>query len=649
MTETKQTPHRLEALDGLRGFFLMVLVIGHLGVYRLAGAWILLSAFFLISGYLITSILLKQYGRTGSIDVWGFYRRRAGRLLPGLIFAVSVVGAWGVFVADSDSRRLLKGDILATLGFVMNWRLVRQGDDYFGNFDTASYFRHAWTLAVEEQYYILSPFIVLLLIALRSRWIRFGLLSAAILGSTLWAAHIGIATIADHARVYYGTDTRIAAILVGVGLAFIMAYGWRPPQWLVTQVGPLTLAAVLAMVWLVSPRSKFMFEQGGLLFFTLVCALTIVSVMDERSALLQRIFTTPALVWCGVRIYGIYLWHWPIKLWIERYAPTWSTALVVIVGIILTLMVAWFSFKYVEEPIMLRGARATFGPLGMRAVTILSVSALVLILTVGWRWADGRDQTANLPPLVAGTSPYVPGDTKVTVGVFGDSVATGLVADFPQEQFSDLKVMQLGGIGCGITPWTPAMLESRYRPEYPPCVEAKADLETRVADWDIDVVVMAGGHADSISQWDKHNKLHAPLSEQHVNAMFTGLDDLLAKSLAGGAQEFVLVTVPCRDVTGAGFSPEERPKVEQHLARYPEQKAMLSDPQELNAKLIDWAKSRDVQVLDLYEAMGCQDGFKPDRDGHRLYKDELHFSIPGAAMVWSWLAPELRRTLQPEV
>ena len=503
MTESPPTKNRLEALDGLRGLFLMLLVVGHLGFYRLAGAWILLSAFFLISGYLITSILLKQYRRFGSIDAISFYRRRAGRLLPGLVLVVGSVGTWAVLFADADTRRPMKGDILATLGFVMNWRLVGQEDNYFGNFDTASYFRHAWTLAVEEQYYILSPFIVLLLVSRRSRRLRFWSLAVAILASTVWAAHIGVGTIADHARVYYGTDTRMAAILVGVALAFIMASGWRPPKWLILVGGPLATLIVLMMVWFVSPRSAFMFEHGGMLVFTLIAAVVCIAVMDGRSRLLQGFFTLPPLVWCGVRIYGIYLWHWPIKLWLERYAPTWSIFMIIVVGVVLTLGVAWFSFKYVEEPIMRRGMRATFGPLGMRAVATISVLGLVFLLTFGWRWADGRDNALDLPPLVAGTEPYVPGDDKLTVGVYGDSVATGLVADYPQVKFSDLTVLQLGGIGCGITTWTPAILESRYRPEYPPCVEAKADLEKRVADRGIDIVVMAGGHTDSLSLWDE--------------------------------------------------------------------------------------------------------------------------------------------------
>lgn len=643
MTSVSQRVNRLEALDGLRGLFLMLLVIGHLGLYRLAGAWILLTAFFFISGYLITTILLRQYQYSGSISIMKFYRGRARRLLPGLVLVVLAVVTWAVFFANADDRRLLKGDALATLGFVMNWRLISQGDDYFGNFDTASFFRHAWTLGVEEQYYIISPFLVLLLISLRSNRWRVALLGSAILASTAWAAHIGVATIADHARVYYGTDTRIAAILVGVGLAFVLAFGWRAPRWLITLGGPISVVIALAMTWLVDARSAFMFERGGLLFFTAVCAVGTIAVMDGRSRVLDWVFTLKPLVWCGVRIYGIYLWHWPIKLWLERYAPMWSTKTVILVGIILTLCVAWLSYKYLEEPVMRRGMRTTWGRVGMRTMTSISALTMIVLLTFGLPWSDRRDEAADFGSLVAGAERYEAGDTNLTVGVYGDSVATGLVADFPQHRFSDLHVLQLGGIGCGITTWTPAMLEVQHRAEYPPCVEAKSELETRVRDRGIDVVVMAGGHADSVSQWDENNVLHEPLSQTHIEAMYASLDDLHAKSLAGGAQAFVLVTVPCRDVTGAGFTPEERPKVLRYLAEHPDEQATMSDPRRLNVKLVEWADARDVPVLDLYTAMGCQNGFTPERNGHRLYKDEIHFSIPGAAMVWSWLAPEVRR------
>lgn len=188
-------------LDGMRGVLMVFFMLYHFGVGVFSGAWVSINTFFVLSGFLITRLLVEEHARTGRIRVWEFYKRRARRLLPALFLLLTTIAGYAAFVAPESARRVLGGDILATLGYVINWRLIARADEYFGTAGGPSPLRHAWTLSIEEQFYVLVPFLIgaVVLLARRRRSQAMIVLALAGIGA-LWGAHLGLHDVADHAR-----------------------------------------------------------------------------------------------------------------------------------------------------------------------------------------------------------------------------------------------------------------------------------------------------------------------------------------------------------------------------------------------------------------------------------------------------------------
>lgn len=619
----------------------MVLVVAHLGVYSLAGAWVLLSAFFVASGYLITTILLREHGRSGRINAWKFYRRRAERLLPGLVLLLVTVSLWATLFASDATRRQVRGDVFATLGFVMNWRLIRQNDNYFGQFEEASYFRHAWTLAVEEQFYVLAPLLIGILLTLTRRKWRLWIIAVAALASTWWASTIGVQTVGDQARVYYGTDTRVAAVFIGVGMAFLLASGWRPPAWALKVISPVALLLIIVAVWQVDAMSVFMFEQGGLLGFSLVAAVAIQATTDRRDNLVQRLFSFRPFVWCGVRVYGIYLWHWPMKLWLERSFPGWESWQIIVVGVGLSLVVAALSFRYIEEPVITGGIRALVPRISPRTTLIGSISTVVLLGAMVGRVPDaGTIEASDVPPLVSGAPDYVPDEKHTTVALYGDSVPHYLARDFPQQLYSDIDIVDLAEPGCSLV-LLPVIWSGSYTADVEDiCTRARERVTTNLAAERVDALVIMGGSTLALEH-EVGGRVLDPTDPEFVERIRTELDGLHEAATDAGVNQVFVSTVPCRsdDTDGLDLI---GPGVATHLASRPVLKSRLVDPAEVNEILTRWADDRNVGVLDLYDALRCNQEFTPRIHGFDLYRDYFHFSPQGAAMVWSWLVPEIR-------
>lgn len=197
----------------------------HFGVHSFTGAWIGINYFFVLSAYLLASLALREKSRTGRIDFLGFYKRRVRRLAPALILLLGVVVAYSLKFHTLPDRKMTGGDVLASQAFVINWRLIARSDDYFGDLRSPSLLRHLWTLSVEEQFYLIIPLLMTLLIATRSR--RWAItICLAVAGVSAWrSAAVGVATVEEQTRNYYGTDTRMQAFAIGVALAIWATLG----------------------------------------------------------------------------------------------------------------------------------------------------------------------------------------------------------------------------------------------------------------------------------------------------------------------------------------------------------------------------------------------------------------------------------------
>lgn len=632
---------RHAALDGFRGSLLILFMAYHFGVHELTGVWTLLSTFFTISGFLIARILLRQRIATGRIDFVGFYRRRAERLLPALFAMLVVVGLWATLFASDAVRRQLKGDTLATLGFVMNWRLIVTEDEYFGQFATASFYRHVWSLAVEEQFYVISPMLIALLVAVRSQRFRLVILLGGMVLSAVIAARIGVDGLEAQARVYYGTDTRVGAILAGIAMAFVTVGGWRPPRWLIVWGGPLMLFVYGAVVVVIEPMSAVMFEQTGLFWFSFATLILILVMIDDRPTPIQRLFEFPFFVWAGVRVYALYLYHWPVKLWLDRAFPDWSTPVYVVVGTLITLALGAVSYRYLEEPVLRGGVRALIPRLSGVATLTGAVAAIVALAFMIGHVPDERAGGREVM-LVDGAEPYSPESTVTRVALYGDSVPNTMFGDFDPDKYSDLAIVNLAVNGCGLSEWSPQFFNAAPVPETDGCPESKLLFEQRLKEHDIDTVILQTGSFSMLPHWASDGSVIAADDPRLVEAHRTTLDSLHAQAMAAGVTTFVTVTVPCRSDGGREIPADKQAYRDAH----PDVVADFANPVRFNEFLADWAAEHDSPVADLYAAMGCSETFDGTIHGVEMYQDMLHFSSEGARMVWTWLAPTLQNAIR---
>ena len=384
---------RSAALDGLRGITMVGFMAYHFGATGLTGAWTGVNLFFVLSGFLIVRLLERERLATGHVDARAFYVRRARRLVPALVALLTVVTTWAVFWADPARRRGIGGDVLASLGFVQNWRLIALDDRSFGDALDPTPLRHVWTLAIEEQFYLLAPLLLgLLALTLRSRPARAGALVALAGLSAWWAAHLGLENAAGLSRVSYGTDTRVQAILVGAALGVLLA---RRPTWLPAPASPvLPAAGAVALVVtgaafvVASPDSTTMYGLGGMLALALVQAVLVAAVADpgtrtrhgssSRPNALARVLGWSPFAYAGRRSYGLYLWHWPIHLWLtpSLLGSTWAAG---VAGMLVTFALAHLSWRYLEEPVLRAGIRGIL-PNARSRVTAAALPLVLLAL-----------------------------------------------------------------------------------------------------------------------------------------------------------------------------------------------------------------------------------------------------------------------------
>ncbi|MDJ0324108.1 acyltransferase family protein [Cryobacterium sp. PH31-AA6] len=360
---------RLAGLDGLRGIAVSLVVVFHFFPALLPGGFIGVDVFFVISGFLITGLLLVERDGAGRLALGRFWQRRALRLVPPLIPLVLICGtaAW-----------LIGGDVLVGVGwqvlgaaiFGYNWVSIVSSASYFSA-SAPELFRNLWSLAVEEQFYLVWPVALLGLLLLRNRRLRLALVCALALASALWMALLFQPE--DPTRVYYGSDTHSFGLFTGAALALMLhradlrtgpairllaALGrWRP--WL----GLGALAGLLdAALWL--PDTGAVTYRGGLLAVSLLTAVVIWAAVPGRrfgTALDSRL-----LRYLGERSYGIYLWHWPLLVLLQAAWPAVRSSpgvpASIGVGVLagaLTLLAAGVSYRWLERPVRSLGVRGS--------------------------------------------------------------------------------------------------------------------------------------------------------------------------------------------------------------------------------------------------------------------------------------------------
>ena len=355
----------MAGLDGLRAVAVLAVVLYHLNVGWASGGLLGVGVFFVLSGYLITDLLLAEREREGAIALGRFWLRRARRLLPALWVMLVVVTLWIAFL-DPAQLAGLRGALVAALLYFSNWWYAFQHVSYFASFGAPSPLGHLWSLAVEEQFYLVWP--LLLILATRfvqRRWLLVGIVVAGVVASA-WAMATIFQPGSDPTRVYEGTDTRAFQLLIGASLALV----W-PSRRLTGPIsalrrrgldalGAVGMAVIVVMLVDTNEYETFLY-RGGMVILSLA-TVAVVAVLAHPSTHLGRILGAPPLRWIGVRSYGIYLWHYPI---IVLTSPVDGTAgpLLTLAQVGATVVMAALSWRFVEEPIRKHGFRGVFAGL----------------------------------------------------------------------------------------------------------------------------------------------------------------------------------------------------------------------------------------------------------------------------------------------
>jgi peptidoglycan/LPS O-acetylase OafA/YrhL len=345
-------PH-ISALDGARGLAVAGVLLFHGG--HLLGGYLGVDFFFTLSGFLITSLLLAELSRTGSVGLGGFWARRARRLLPAL--ALLMVGvvlySWGF--ASRTQLGQIRGDAFATLAYVANWHEIFSHQNYFALFAGPSPLNHTWSLAIEEQFYLIWPLMFFgLLTRFKHATPKAVLVTALVLATASSALMIVLYDPANVSRVYYGTDTRAAAILFGAALAaWLAVHGpvTNRNARIALEVFGLTGVAVLAVAWTRLDGQSSTLYRGGFLVCGLAATAIIAAAVHPQTGPISRVLSLGPLCALGLISYGVYLYHWPIDIVLDEQRIGLAGWPLFAVQLIVTLSIAFASYRLIEQPI----------------------------------------------------------------------------------------------------------------------------------------------------------------------------------------------------------------------------------------------------------------------------------------------------------
>ena len=388
-------PHH-PALDGLRTVAVYLVVLFHCGVSGFDGGFLGVDLFFVLSGFLVSSILLDEAERTGRVRLGRFYGRRVRRLLPAAVVVVIATSGLSLLLSPLVARLPWIGDAQASLLYVSNWRFLEQSNDYFGADINRSPFLHFWSLSVEEQFYFALPLILLLLFKLRRRWRPALVTGVAVLAGLsvadqfYWAGR-------DATHAYYGTDARIYQLLVGV----LAAIAWRRYQSQGVRARGSGWVFLAILLLTASSLAPFSVSWRGLLATGASVGLTL-AVVARTDRPLVAALSRPTMTYLGQISYGTYLWHWPAVLAIGLLVDVPPWVLTVLVVAVATGL-ASASYELLEMPI--RRSRR-LAPFGLSTLVVgVACSVLVAATVVPLMLERNRLPTVRASgAVIAGTS-----------------------------------------------------------------------------------------------------------------------------------------------------------------------------------------------------------------------------------------------------
>ncbi len=648
-------PH-VPGLDGIRAVAVLGVLAFHGGVSWAGGGLLGVDIFFVLSGFLITSLLVGEWASSGKVRFLRFYERRARRLLPALFLTMLVVAAYAHWFALPSTLTTLRGDALATLAYVANWRFVLTGQNYFVRFGPPSPLLHTWSLAVEEQFYLVWP--ALALFVLRRRGRR-GLAVVAAVGIVISAAvttllfHHGVSV----TRLYYGTDTRVQEVMAGALLAVVIpriAHRFRavgatgdpgadagsdtetaldPPSsgWVISAVGAAGAVALLWALHAVSGARPFLYD-GGFLLVAAATAAVILLVVVRPGNWLSRGLSFGVLGYIGRISYGLYLYHYPMFLMIDGQHTGLTGAGLLAVRLAATGAAAVASYHLVEMPVRNRRALP-----GWHLLAAIAVALAVVITTLFLTTVPPPPQVAPKAPKKAGVfavpaslPPGVTSGHHVQILLLGDSLAYTLGGGLGVQAGSwGATLVNQGIVGCDLDPTSIVNIEGSITQAAQGCADWPKTWQQQIDRLDPDVVALLLG------RWE--------VSDRIIDGTWTRIgqpawDDRYSAELAQAIRilssrgaHVVVFTLPY--ITQTTEAPDGTPwdinqprrtdqynaVVRRTVARYPKVASVIDlnrllDPRGTYAATIDGVPVRDDdnEHISLYGGMLLRPSILPD-------------------------------------
>ncbi|MFZ9694092.1 MAG: acyltransferase family protein, partial [Candidatus Nanopelagicales bacterium] len=412
----KSSTQSVAALDGIRAIAIIAVIVYHMNAGLLTGGFLGVDIFFVLSGYLITWILLDRFIRLGKIDFKGFYLARARRLLPAFIFMIFVILVFVALWAPDTIERFLADLPWASVG-LSNWWFIFMDYDYFAQLGRPSLLQHTWSLAIEAQFYAFWPLLIALLApTLMLKRMQILAVAGAIASwlALVWVATAGVNTYGEYPpALYFGTHTHSSGLFLGAALAVF----WKPRNFkaryslsverTITAIGIL---ALLILVWTLTNVNQITGEHYliGFPMAAIATTLLIASVVHPASRI-SKILGVPILQWIGTRSYGLYLWHWIViqvmRPGLDIDAPAY---MVYTFQIIVMIGITEFSYRVIETPIR-RGLIAQTwvkikaqSPRTRRWIAVMTATVCAIPLTTATAISSNAVTTAHNDPLAVG-------------------------------------------------------------------------------------------------------------------------------------------------------------------------------------------------------------------------------------------------------
>lgn len=633
--------HRLTyqpALDGIRALAVAAVLAYHAGLPHARGGFLGVDAFFVLSGYLITSLLLLEWRSRGSIAPLAFWARRARRLLPALFLMLIGVAFYAVFFAGRLELDKIRGDALATIAYVANWRPVFTGQSYFDQFSLPSPLRHTWSLGIEEQYYIVWPLLLLVLLRLRRSSLSH-LLPITLVMAAASALLMGVLFQPGHdpSRVYYGTDTRAQSLLVGAATAMLLLRLGpvrNPLAGRLLQVVAPLCAIGIAFLWVTTSEDDTFLFRGGFLFLALAVAIVIAAAVQPKAGPLGRVLSLPPLRALGLISYGVYLWHWPVYLMLtadRTHLTGWDGYQLFAARVLATLAIATASYHLIEMPVRRGAFRRWKASWTLVPVGAVSVAVVLVFSTRGAISPVSAPANVSMPEASNTT-----GAEPVRVMVVADSVGMSLEPGLTQVgRDQNLFVWNRSHLFCGFLPADFMLdLSGHYsRGQETWCEEWRKTWPADVDAFRPDVVVMLFGSWDYVDHIVNGATLETGTPEwnTYVLSELQALRDVLTSQGA----KLALLTWPYprakpwtqADDGGAAAEQNAHWRLDDLNRLY--QELAAQDPDQ-------------VTLIDL-NSFACPEGRFTNLviDGVKMREDGVHFTPESSTIVANWLAPRI--------